>query len=137
MITDKMLEENTTPWGLLSQEMREAFREHPITDLEEYSGFCGWIVTNMFPTESSARTLRKRTIPLTKPDIPWGFIRPKFKWAARSGSGLVFAYQKEPVLYTKGECWLSTRASILIDNELLAFDPGTCDWKDSLVQRPD
>ena len=38
MITDKMLEENTTPWGLLSEEMKDALKACNLKELEVYRG---------------------------------------------------------------------------------------------------
>ena len=136
MITDKMLEENTTPWGLLSVEMMEAFGRIKFGDLEYYAGSEEWKGVTQ-PRFEDIITLRKKPVPLTKPVIPWDVIKDEYKWAARSAGGLVFAYTQKPDMYSHC-CWTSVGISDcrLIDNELLEFDPGTCDWKDSLVERP-
>ena len=137
MITDKMLEENTTPWGLLSVEMMEAFSSNRFGDLEYYAGSGDWKEVTFWSRFDDKITVRKKPTPLTKPDIPWEFIKEEYKWAARSAEGLVFAYTQKPDMYSHC-CWTSVGISDcrLIDTELWDFDPGTCDWKDSLVERP-
>ena len=134
MITDKMLEENTTPWGLLSEEMKEAFTECGVENLEWYEGAGEWKRGAYLPSPD-VLTLRKKPVPLTKPDIPWGAIKDEFKWAARDRSGAIWLYEQEPKPRSVvGEWGGSGRTTLL--GSAVRMDPGTCDWKDSLVERP-
>ena len=136
MITDKMLEENTTPWGLLSEDMREAFRG--CKDLECYDSSGVWIPVCTHMTIGAA--VRKKPIPLTKPDIPWEFIKDEYKWAARDLNDEVFLFEHPPSCDRAAGIWhhddhRCPQSPVQISN-ILDFDPGTCDWKDSLVERP-
>ena len=140
MITDKMLEENTTPWGLLSEEMKDALKACNLKELEVYTGVTGWSEASTYPSVVTPHTatLRKKPTPLTKPDIPWGAIKDEFKWAARDESGAVWVYGGKPVVCEDDGYWtLKSLGGVSILNEAIRVDPGACDWKDSLVHRLD
>ena len=141
MITDKMLEENTTPWGLLSLDMRNALQACNLNELEIYMGVSGWTEPIRYPSlMDHTATLRKKPAPPTKPDIPWDAIKDEFKWAARNKSGVVYVFTHIPEVSPSFSCWDMSysfgpqRSRNL--GSLVKFDPGTCDWQDSLVQRP-
>ena len=76
--------------------------------------------------------------PLTKPSIDWSAIKPDWKWLARDESGKAYLYRKEPEMldvawyYSSDDYSFATGA-----NHLSSCDLGTCDWKDSLVMRPE
>ena len=142
MITDKMLEENTTPWGLLSEEMRNAFQDCNLKELEIYLGVSGWVKPARYTSLTAhSVTFRKKSTPLTKPEIPWDAIKDEYKWAARDSSGKVWIYTSIPEVSPSFGSWDTPlgRGPQIADfiSRSLKVDPGTCDWKDSLVQRPD
>ena len=133
MITDKMLEENTTPWGMLSEDMRKALRGCQY--LEYYDSYGNWSYFESGRLEWSNYIIRKKPVPLTKPDIPWDAIKDEYKWVARDRSGAIWVYEEEPKSRSfAGEWGGSGRTTLL--GSAVRMDPGTCDWKDSLVERP-
>ena len=143
MITDKMLEENTTAWGLLSTEMQNAFLA--CTAVSYYGLDGNWSKSNLSPhslTTDKTIVLRKYVAPLTKPDIPWDMIQEEYKYAVKNHYGNIWIYDFLPLVYnpaleTKGYWYPSQRnADKKCISDFLKIDPGTCDWKDSLVERP-
>jgi|SRR5690606_35352231 len=72
-----------------------------------------------------------------KPSINWDHVHPDYKWLATDADGRTFLYKEEPT---------QRRSSWLLDVEdeycvkaegFASFIPGDCDWKESLVQRPE
>lgn len=76
-----------------------------------------------------------RIAPATTPDtIDWSHVATEFKYMVRDPDGEVYLYKNIPVLHR--DCWSSD--SIASDAEShSSYRPGTCDWKDSLVKRPE
>lgn len=70
----------------------------------------------------------------TKPSIDWSHVADEYKWLSTSLSGISNLFQKKPTSDysdgTWGEDYFGTRAE-----SHKSFKAGTCDWKDSLVQR--
>lgn len=75
----------------------------------------------------------------TPDSIDWSHVAPRFKWMARDENGVVALYEDEPYvddicdMWTMGEfgCeWHNAR-------NFSSYVRGSCDWKDSLVQRPE
>ena len=134
MITDKMLEENTTSWGLLSLEMMEAFILCEVEDLEFYSGSDEWKDVSCRRWVDTL-TYRKKVIPLTKPDIPWDIIQDKWAYAVKDKYGLVWLYDRKPTLRLEAYWDVAGDRDYnkICVPDLLKVDPGTCNWKDSLV----
>lgn len=76
-----------------------------------------------------------RIAPATTPDtIDWSHVAPEFKWMARDSEGQCWLYHTEP----KSECcsWYSMDDVTPADS-FSSYHRGTCDWKDSLVKRPE
>ena len=71
---------------------------------------------------------------VTKPSIDWSHINEEFQYLAMDKDGLhhLFAEKPEPIV----EEW-ATHARYIYANHFASFTPGTCDWRDSLVKRPD
>ena len=72
----------------------------------------------------------------TIPDsINWDHESPEWKYMARDESGSVYLYEAEPRMrdyhwgVTEGDCH---EAKVFLSHVF-----GSCDWKDSLVKRPD
>ena len=72
---------------------------------------------------------------VTKPSINWEHVRDDYKFLARSASGNAWLYSGEPVIEGKG--WEDGGFGCAEANSYASYTPGTCDWKDSLVKRPD
>lgn len=79
--------------------------------------------------------LNGRTNPApTKPSIDWSHIAPRFKWLARDNDGEAYFFEKEP---TAGRWRWCVLGGYGIAHTLASYHPGTCDWRDSLIQRPE
>ena len=71
----------------------------------------------------------------TKPSIDWSHVKDKYKWLSVNANGSADVYEDEPKV---GECgyWYNPKECGYKVNGLASYVPGTCDWKDSLVERP-
>ena len=71
----------------------------------------------------------------TKPSINWSHVKDEYKWLSVDTGGSAYVYEDEPKLGNNGY-WYSPKGSLSEVNGLASYIPGTCDWKDSLVERP-
>ena len=72
---------------------------------------------------------------VTKPSINWDYVHSKFKYLAQDADGSAWLYAEKPQIN------LSSHWSVVLSDHTNAeshatYDPGTCDWKDSLIERP-
>jgi len=118
------------PFGGLDRETKIALFTSWVDGdgLEYYSSMAGkWVYTSV---PSWGRSIRYRKAAPTKPSIDWDHVAPQFKWMATT-----MLYEEKPRLSrTKWECTGGDCANI---TAFASFRAGTCDWKDSLVQRPE
>ena len=72
----------------------------------------------------------------TKPSIDWSHVKDKYKWLSVNANGSADVYEDEPKV---GECgyWYNPKECGYKVNGLASYVPGTCDWTDSLVKRPE
>jgi hypothetical protein len=76
-----------------------------------------------------------RIAPAAKPDtIDWSHVAPEFKWMARDSEGQCWLYFSQPKV--GNGCWYSPDDATPADS-FTSYHRGTCDWKDSLVKRPE
>ena len=70
----------------------------------------------------------------TKPSINWEHVDGVFQYLAMDENGLhhLFAEKPEPVVLEWATNALYTHAE-----HFVSFTPGTCNWLDSLVKRPE
>ena len=71
----------------------------------------------------------------TKPLIDWSAVHPDYKWLARDMDGEVVLYKEVPK--TGSVYWVSNTEVYLNASIFASLDPGTCDWRESLVERPE
>ena len=71
---------------------------------------------------------------VTKPSIDWEHVRKDFKFLAQDIDGNAYLYSERPVLGLNG--WQTTQGDCAEAEQFASYVPGTCDWKDSLVERP-
>ena len=71
---------------------------------------------------------------VTKPSINWEHVRKDFKFLAQDMNGNAYLYWERPALSTTG--WEPTRGDFAEAQSYASYTPGTCNWKDSLVERP-
>ena len=71
----------------------------------------------------------------TKPSIDWTQIKDEYKWLAVDVNKCAYVYENEP--NNDGSAfWCSSSTTYFNVNGLVSYSRGTCDWKDSLVKRP-
>ena len=72
---------------------------------------------------------------LTKPSVNWEHVSSEFKYLAEDADGGVFLYEDKP--YTSTETWMVDNGDLVEAHILASYTKGTCDWKESLVKRPE
>ena len=72
----------------------------------------------------------------TKPSIDWSHVKSEYKWLSVDKDGSAFVYENEPE-HGESNYWYSQEGIHYEVSGLASYTPGTCDWKDSLVKRPD
>ena len=70
---------------------------------------------------------------VTKPSIEWSHVNAHFKWLAMDADGKFHLYTDKPL---QGERQWVTNLLCTPAIHFASFTPGTCNWKDSLVKRP-
>ena len=68
-----------------------------------------------------------------KPSINWNHVNDHFKWLAMDADGKFHIYTDKPL---QGERQWTTNLPCTPATHFASFVPGTCDWRDSLVKRP-
>ena len=68
-----------------------------------------------------------------KPSIDWSHVNAYFKYLAMNADGKYYIYTDKPL---QGERQWTTNLPCTPAIHFASFTPGTCDWKDSLVERP-
>lgn len=71
---------------------------------------------------------------VTKPTINWEHVHNKFKWVAQDNGGGCWLYEERPDKID-GE-WNCSSGDCAPAEGFVSLVHGTCDWKDSLVERP-
>lgn len=72
-------------------------------------------------------------IAVTKPSIDWSHVAPKYRWMAVTHRGVGTLFTHEPFITDSG--W-DAAGRCAVSSCFASFTPGTCDWRDSLVERP-
>ena len=71
---------------------------------------------------------------VTKPSIDWSHVSPEYNYLVMDSNGVCYLYSGKP---SQGEGQWVTNMLCTPANRFASFIPGTCDWRDSLVKRPD
>ena len=69
----------------------------------------------------------------TKPSIDWSHVSAEYNYLAQDANGGGYLCGKEPSHYTSA--W-NMEPPFLSATTFTSYEPGTCNWKDSLVKRP-
>lgn len=78
----------------------------------------------------------KYRIKPTKPSIDWSQVHSRFKYLARDNSGGMYLFEEEP--YREEYDWVNVGEGIYMSAfPFASLKKGTCDWAESLVQRPE
>lgn len=136
--TRKYYEELACPLGMLENDDVRALRDafHKGEPIELWTAQDGWKVTTIHPHYWNLDIPRRlKELPVIKPSVDWSQVPDCWNWMATDKDGGTFFFRTEPSIvgmYWKG----SEHANIVVHMMHTSFVPGTCDWKDSLVQRP-
>lgn len=125
----------TTPFGLLDEVYGEGAQEALKAHGGPYEYFThegNWLEAPAFWMVNLV--YRVKPAPLTKPSIDWSHVAPKFKWMAQdeNGDAYLYAESKPDAAHS---VWV-TEGAFCECSAFPGYTPGTCDWKDSLVERP-
>ena len=71
-----------------------------------------------------------------KPSIDWSHVKSEYKWLSVDKDGSAFVYENEPE-HGESNYWYSQEGIHYEVSGLASYTPGTCDWQDSLVKRPE
>ena len=69
-----------------------------------------------------------------KPSIDWSHVNENFRHLAMDADGRYHVYTDKPL---QGNQQWTTNPPCTPAIHFASFTPGTCDWKDSLVKRPE
>ena len=72
---------------------------------------------------------------VTKPTVNWDHVNSRYNYLAQDESGTCWVYEHVPILIE--DEWASSRGDCTPADCLQSLVPGTCFWKDSLVERPE
>ena len=72
---------------------------------------------------------------VTKPSINWEHVRGEYKFLVQDEDGNSWLCCEKPELDVDG--WDVTQGECSTVYSYASYTPGTCDWKDSLVARPE
>lgn len=124
---------NTTPFGLLSKDQQKEMISWS-HGWEYWSGpDWGWRDLPL-PLWADLTSYRAKPAPLTKPSIDWIHVHKRFNHAARDEDGWSYLYENEPEPIDG--VWTDKNGAYKFANVFASWNPGTCDWKDSLIHRP-
>ena len=73
---------------------------------------------------------------VVKPSINWDHVHGKYNYLAADDMGNAWLYGKEPTIDDDGGYWDVELDELALADTHASYIPGTCDWKDSLVERP-
>ena len=72
----------------------------------------------------------------TKPSIDWSQVKDEYKWLSVDANDCAYVSEIEPKL-NGSACWQTPKGAYFKVNGLVSYSRGTCDWRDSLVKRPE
>ena len=70
----------------------------------------------------------------TKPSINWEHVSSEFNYLAEDADGGVLLYEDKP--FTATETWTAYNGELAQAHMFASYTKGTCDWKESLIERP-
>lgn len=77
-----------------------------------------------------------RIAPATKPSIDWVQVSPEWKWLAKDEKGIGYLFTSKP--YRTDAYWtLRDSTASAKATTFASFQRGDCDWRESLVERPE
>ena len=74
---------------------------------------------------------------ITKPPINWDHVHGKYSYLVADDVGNAWLYGKEPTIDDDNGYWDVELGEFALADTHVSYAPGTCDWKESLVKRPE
>ena len=71
---------------------------------------------------------------VTKPSIDWSHVSPEYNYLAQDSNGQGYLCGKKP--QRMDYAWDMGPSPYIRATTFTSYEPGGCDWKDSLVKRP-
>ena len=71
---------------------------------------------------------------VTKPSIDWSHVSSEFNYLVQDSDGEGYLCGEEPACVESG--W-GSESHYVSAGAFTSYEPGTCDWRDSLVKRPE
>jgi hypothetical protein len=130
---DMDLTQITTPFGLLDDKTRAALQSHG-GPYEICIPFGAWVDIGD-PRWGPGLVYRVKPQQPTKPSVDWSHVAPEYKWLARDLEGAGWLYGEKP--RQREDDWFPNKGKSGRAQLFASYTPGTCDWRDSLVQRPE
>jgi hypothetical protein len=77
--------------------------------------------------------------PSTKPLIDWSHVASEYRYLTRDADGCAYLWNRKPhIRSADSDWWFALGGCKFASADVLAsYTPGSCDWKDSLVERPE
>lgn len=109
------------------------------SSLEVQALYDGEWVTILLPIwypQNTYRLVKSETKPCeTKPSIDWSHVSKNMKYMATDSNGESYLFEGKP---SQGSCtWGSHQGCSIKASNFTSYKAGTCDWKNSLVERPE
>ena len=73
----------------------------------------------------------------TKPSIDWSQVKEEYKWLSVDKDGSAYVSTHEPTRNGANYWYSPIKGDFSKVNWLVSYSPGTCQWEDSLVKRPE
>ena len=74
---------------------------------------------------------------VTKPSIDWDHVAPKYKYLSEDSGGSACLFEEKPFIASGASAWSVQSVEVVDAIGFASYTKGTCDWKDSLIKRPD
>ena len=113
-------------------EVLQAYKEGRAIECRLEGSLQGWRITNYSVWDFPSYDYRVQ--PLTKPSIAWDHVLADYNWLARDSNGWCYIYRSKPTIGSL--CWVCIDGGRKVTDLFNSLYPGTCSWKDSLVERP-
>ncbi len=120
---------------LSKQEQNELLYEHYVEkrEVEWYDGeLCSWVRT---PIPFWVKSCQYR-IAKTKPSIDWNAVHPNYNYLTVDNLRVGVLHKREPMIRAMYRSAPLCVGPTIITAGFASFNPGNCDWEESLVKRP-
>lgn len=131
---------NNLQAGLTFRDLIQAQLDGKTVQYWTYSDGGKWVdymATMQIRLESLGNVVDSKTyqIKITKPSIDWSSVSDDYKYLARNEGGFARLFKNRPTL---GKAvWQGSGEGGTDATSHKSYNPGTCQWSESLVERPE